>query len=138
MTGIHKSKWFMQTVSILRSYRTLQKRIEVIEIQLRKQCGPDAKAIASYGAQVYGGQNPDEISRLEVELEEKQRRLEAIEKSLEALDEQERKIIELKFKRGCYDRLIYEIELPMSSATFYDCYNEAITEIAKCLGQLEC
>jgi DNA-directed RNA polymerase specialized sigma subunit len=134
---IHESEWFKQTVSELRQYRFLQKRIEIIEIQLRKQCGPDAKVIANYGAQVYGGQNPDEISRLEVELEEKQIRLQAIEKSLEALDEQDRRIIELKFKQGYNDRQIYETKEFMSSKTFYDRYNEAITEIAKCLGHLE-
>lgn len=135
---IYESEWFRSTVDELRKYRTLQKRTEVIEIQLRKQCGPDARAIANYGINTYGSPNPDEISRLEVELEEKQTRLQAIEKSFEALGERERKIIELKFKRGYYDRRIYEIELPMSPTTFYDYYNEAITEIAKCLGYLEC
>jgi predicted DNA binding protein len=135
---IYESEWFRSTVDELRKYRTLRKRTEVIEIQLRKQCGPDARVIANYGINTYGSPNPDEISRLEVELEEKQTRLQAIEKSFEALGERERKIIELKFKRGYYDRRIYEIELPMSPTTFYDCYNEAITEIAKCLGHLEC
>ena len=135
---IYESEWFRSTVDELRKYRTLRKRIEVIEIQLRKQCGPDARAIANYGINTYGSPNPDEISRLEVELEEKQTRLQAIEKSFEALGERERKIIELKFKRGYYDRRIYEIELPMSPTTFYDCYNGAVTEIAKCLGHLEC
>jgi predicted DNA binding protein len=135
---IYESEWFRSTVDELRKYRTLRKRTEVIEIQLRKQCGPDARAIANYGINTYGSPNPDEISRLEVELEEKQTRLQAIEKSFEALGERERKIIELKFRQGYYDRRIYEIELPMSPTTFYDCYNGAITEIAKCLGYLEC
>ena len=135
---IHESEWFKQTVSELRQYRFLQKRIEIIEIQLRKQCGPDAKAIANYGINAYGSPTPDEISRMEVELEEKQMRLRAIEKSFEVLDEPERKIVELKFKQGMNDRQIYEMELPMSSRTFYGYYNEAITKIAKCLGLLGC
>jgi len=135
---IYESEWFRSTVDELRKYRTLRKRTEVIEIQLRKHTGPDARAIANYGINAYGSPNPDEISRLEVELEEKQTRLQAIEKSFEALGERERKIIELKFRQGYYDRRIYEIELPMSPTTFYDYYNGAVTEIAKCLGFLEC
>jgi hypothetical protein len=135
---IYESEWFRSTVDELRKYRTLRKRTEVIEIQLRKHTGPDARAIANYGINTYGSPNPDEISRLEVELEEKQMRLQAIEKSFEVLDELKRKIIELKFKQGHNDRQIYEMKLPMSPTTFYDHYNKAITEIAKCLGILEC
>ena len=134
---IHKNEWFKKTVIELRGYRILQKRIEVIEILLRKQVGPDAKAVANYGAHVYGKSNPEEISKLEVELEEKQRRLEAIEKSFEVLDELEQRIVELKFKRGYRDRRIYEVELPMSPGTFYEYHNEAVIKMAKCLGYLE-
>jgi DNA-directed RNA polymerase specialized sigma24 family protein len=135
---MRKEDWLIRTENELRVYRTLQKRIEVINILLRKQCSPDAKAIASYGAQVYGGQGPDEIGQLEVELEAKQRRVEAIEKSIEALDAQEAALIALKHEQGYNDKEIYEAKLPMSSATFYDYYNRAIRKIAQCLGFLEC
>jgi DNA-directed RNA polymerase specialized sigma subunit len=134
----YRSEWFEQTVAELRRYRVLKKRVEVIEVLLRKQCGPDARAIANYGINTYGSTNPDEISRLEVELEEKQTQLQAIEKSLETLGEREKRIIELKFKHGHCDKRIYKLELPMSQTTFYGYYNEAITEIAKCLGYLGC
>jgi DNA-binding NarL/FixJ family response regulator len=137
---IQDQPWFQKTVDELREYRVLVKRIRVIEILLRKDVSPDAKAIANYGINTYGGQNPDEISKLEVELEEKQTRLRAIEASLESLEPRELEIIEAKFKQGKKDKEIYE-SLFISSDTFYNGkpgYNTAIEKIAKCLGYLEC
>ena len=135
---VHESEWFRQTVDELRQYRVLKKRIDVIEIQLRRHCGPDARAIANYGIGTAGGQNADAISPLEVELEEKQTRLQALEKSFEALDRQEREVVELKFLRGHSDKEIYGEKVFMSSSTYYEYHNRAVTKIAKCLGFLEC
>lgn len=137
VTEVYKCDWFRRAVDELRQYRLLKKRIEVIEILLYKQCIPDAKVIANYGINTYESRNSDEISRLEVELVEKQTWVKAIEKSLEILDEHERKIIEQKFMRGHSNEQIYTME-GMSRSTFYEYYNEAITKIAKCLGFLGC
>lgn len=133
---IYENEWFWQTVNVLKRYQILKKRIEIIKIQLRRDVGPDTKVIAKYGIEAYNTQNPVEISKIEVELEEKEMQVQAIEKSFEVLDELEFEIIKQKFKHGYYDRRIYEVELPMSSSTFYEYYNRAITKIAKCLGLL--
>ncbi len=137
---IQDQPWFRDTVNELREYRVLVKRIRVIEILLRKDSGPDAKVIANYGFTISAGANPNEISKLEVELEEKQTRLKAIEASLESLESRELEIIEAKFKQGKRDKEIYDT-LFISSDTFYNGkpgYNTAIEKIAKCLGYLEC
>ncbi len=137
---IQDRPWFRDTVDELREYRVLAKRIRVIEILLRKDSGPDTKLIANYGLTISAGQNPDEISKLEIELEDKQTRLKAIDASLESLEPRELEIIEAKFKQGKKDKEIYE-SLFISSDTFYNGkpgYNTAIEKIAKCLGYLEC
>ena len=116
---IYDQEWFKKTVDELREYRVLVKRIEVIKILLRKDVGPDAKAIANYGIAISAGQNPNEISHLEVELEQKQTRLKAINASLESLEPRELEIIEAKFKQGKRDKEIYDDILLISSETYY-------------------
>jgi DNA-directed RNA polymerase specialized sigma24 family protein len=135
---IQDQPWFRATVDELRQYRTLQGRIRDIEIQLRRDVGPDAKVIANYGITIGAGLNPDEISKLEVELEAKQIRLKRIKNAIETLEQREKEIAELKFIHGYKDREIYESKLPMAKATFYAVYNPAIEKAAKCLGYLEC
>ncbi|MBA1335869.1 MAG: hypothetical protein HPY66_1687 [Firmicutes bacterium] len=134
---IQDQEWFRKTVAELREYRVLIRRIEVIEIMLRRNAGPDAKVIANYGMTTGAGQNPDEINPLEVELEMKQTKLKAIDASLEALEPREKQIIELKFKQGKRDQEIYE-GMQIAKATFYADYNPAIEKLAKVLGYLEC
>ncbi len=138
MGRVQDEEWFKQTVDELYQYRVIKKRIKVLEILLLKDVSPDAKLIGNYGMNIYGTKNPNETSQLEVELVEKQTKLEAIDASLELLDETEREIIELKFEQGYGNRIIYEVKLIMSSNTFRERYNEAITKIAQCLGYLKC
>lgn len=133
---IQDKKWFRQTVAELREYRVLVKRVQVIRIQLMKEAGPDEKVIANYSLSIGAGQNPDEISKLEVELVEKEKRIKSIDASLESLESREREIIETKFKKGKRDSEIYGDK--MGKTTFYSMYNPAIEKLAKCLGFLEC
>jgi len=138
MGRVQEEEWFKQTVDELYQYRVIKKRIKILGILLLKDVAPDTKVISNYGMNIYGSKVPNEISRLEVELVEKQTKLEAIDASLELLDETEQKIIKLKFEEGHNNIIIYEVDLPMSHTTFADCYNKAIAKIAKCLGYLEC
>jgi DNA-directed RNA polymerase specialized sigma subunit len=138
MGRIQDQEWFRQTITELREYRVLVKRVQVIRIQLMKEAGPDEKVIANYSLSIGAGNNPDEISRLEVELVDKETRIKSIDTSLESLEPREKEIIELKFKKGKKDQEIYGEILQISSQTFYGIYNGAIEKIAKCLGFLEC
>lgn len=135
---IQDREWFQKTVAELREYRVLIKRIAVIEINLMKDAGPDAKYIANYGLTVGAGDNPDEISDLEVELITKKKRVDSIDTSMESLGPREREIIETKFKQGKKDQEIYNDVLQISSQTFYGVYSGAVEKIAKCLGYLGC
>jgi len=135
---MHDKEWFKQTVAELREYRVLVKRAWIIRIQLMKDSGPDEKVIANYSLSIGAGQNPDEISKLEVDLLEKEKRIKSIDASLESLEPREREVIEAKFMQGKKDQEIYNDILQISSQTFYGVYNGAVEKIAKCLGYLEC
>ena len=107
---IQDQPWFRATVDELRQYRTLQGRIRDIEIQLRRDVGPDAKVIANYGITIGAGLNPDEISKLEVELEAKQIRLKRIKNAIETLEQREKEIAELVETMQVMEMIEDEIE----------------------------
>lgn len=93
-----------------------------------RQAGPSTKVTQSFGTE--NGDYHD----LEEELLDKQSRLQEIKLALECLTTDEQQIVSLKYFQGKKDRTIYEIERPMSSATFYSLLNRGVDKVANCLG----
>lgn len=93
---------------------------------------PDAKVIANYGEG--GGKGHEEISPKEIELVNLEREIQEVEAALDGLRETARNIIVLRYIEGVRDWHIYEIKIRMSKTAYYEERNQAMEQMARCLG----
>ena len=127
---IQNEPWYHEIAGELRQYKKYKARIGVLEARMIRQTGPVNNLSARYGEDGATVEDMDEE-----ELERLKIKVASIEFALGALTTTERKIIELKFFERHRDVIIYEMDMPMSSTTFYKLLNGSMKTIREILSK---
>ena len=130
---MQNEQWYREIATELRQYKKYKARIGVLEARMIRQTGPINKVSAQYGDITSGAGCVEDTD--EEELEQLKVKVESIEFALSALTVPERKIVELKFFERHRDVIIYEMDMPMSSTTFYKLLNGSMKTVQEILSK---
>lgn len=128
---IQDESWYQEIATELGQYKKYKARIGVLESRMIRQTGPNNKVLAQYGGITSGSGSIEDTD--EEELEQLKVKVKGIEFALSALTMTERKIVELKFFERHRDVIIYEMDMPMSSKTFYKLLNNSMKTVQEIL-----